>query len=285
MIRHSGQDDSPSDRDLLTDQAGELAAGDNLAFFAAALERLHAPDVDLGAGGTNVVIGLVGQRDLPGVALRRAQAPLRWDRRPSLWSHAFLLVDPPAGGDAVARTPVREVVLLSRSGLFPEPEDNAVSDATLATYASREIDANVALVAISMSAAEGASVRERATVKPNLDRLRYDFFATLGVWQSWLWTRGTANPLEAGFPLYSSAFVEYCFEGIPLDMSPGASDRNSAPEHLWNAARHWSKAFEKWGHPISYASCIRDPDCAVLSREKMQAAQKESLRAARAAGG
>ena len=78
------------------------------------------------------LIGLVGSCDLPGVTLRRAQSILRWDRRPSLWSHAFLSSSPQDGDAAI-----REVALHSRSGAFPEPADNAVTPATLAHYNSR----------------------------------------------------------------------------------------------------------------------------------------------------
>ena len=63
------------------------------------------------------------------MALRRAQSILRWDRRPSLWSHAFLCV----GGGAI-----REVALHSRAGHFPEPADNAITAATLEHYGNAE---------------------------------------------------------------------------------------------------------------------------------------------------
>jgi hypothetical protein len=93
---------------------------DNGQFFTDAIADLSEQD---GLG----LIGLVGSCDMPGVAVRRAQSILRWDRRPSLWSHAFLLV----GGGAI-----REVALHSRAGHFPEPADNAITEATLTHYAA-----------------------------------------------------------------------------------------------------------------------------------------------------
>ena len=51
-------------------------------------------------------------------------------------------------------------------------------------------------------------------------------------------------------PKAASALVEYCFEEIQLDLTPGANDRNSAPEHLWNGARWWSEAFGEFDRPI-----------------------------------
>ena len=98
-----------------------------------------------------MAIGLLGQRDLPGVTLRWAQSVLRWDLRPSLWSHAFLVAEPAAGDTAtVGRTRLREVPLFERTGAFPRPERNGVSDGRLDLYQDSSVDANVALLTIEM---------------------------------------------------------------------------------------------------------------------------------------
>jgi hypothetical protein len=245
VLRHSQSD---TQNPNVTNWSEKYASTDNSAFFTDAINDLSDQD---GLG----LIGLVGSSDLPGVALRRAQSILRWDRRPSLWSHAFLLV---GGGE------IREVALHSRAGHFPEPADNAITEATLAHYGDPKRDPNVALLAVKMDAEEAARVTSRATEDPNLERLRYDLFETLGYWQAFLWTRGTPNPLEAGVPNHSSAMVEYCFEELQVDLTPGANDRNSAPEHLWNGARWWSEAFGEFDRPIVGRYVLRDRNCSVL---------------------
>ena len=245
MLRHS---QSETQNPNVVDWSDRYGDADNTQFFTDAID-------DLGGGDGLGLIGLVGSRDLPGVAVRRAQSILRWDRRPSLWSHAFLLV---GGGE------IREVALHSRSGHFPEPADNAITPATLDHYASGVLDANVALLAVRMDAEETAAVVERATAQPNLERLRYDLFETLGFWQAYLWTRGTPNPLEQGVPMAASSLVEYCYEEIQLDLAPGANDRSSAPEHLWNGARWWSEAFGEFDRPIHGRAVLRDRQCRVL---------------------
>ncbi len=60
----------------------------NSEFFTAAFEAMEKFKV--GNQGL-MTIGLIGSRDIPGVTLRRAQSIIRWDRRPGLWSHAFLI--------------------------------------------------------------------------------------------------------------------------------------------------------------------------------------------------
>ncbi len=130
MLRHSQSD---TQNPNVTNWSEKYASTDNSAFFTDAIADLSGDQDGLG------LIGLVGSSDLPGVALRRAQSILRWDRRPSLWSHAFLLV---GGGE------IREVALHSRAGHFPEPADNAITAATLDHYASPRLDANVALLSV-----------------------------------------------------------------------------------------------------------------------------------------
>jgi hypothetical protein len=251
VLRHSQSNTENPD---VTDVTDSFRDTDNAAFFEAAVAELGDTD---GVG----LIGLVGSCDLPGVAMRRAQSILRWDRRPSLWSHAFLIVEPIRNGDAE----IREVAVHSRSGQFPEPAYNAVTKARLSHYASPRVDANVALLSVRMTEEERAAVVARAVEDPNLDRLRFDLFETLGYWQAYLWTRGTPNPLEQGIPVHSSALVEYCFEAIALDLTPGANDRNSAPEHLWNSARWWSEEFGELNRQIRGRYVLRDQHCTVLN--------------------
>jgi len=256
VLRHS---QSETENPNVVDWTDDHRDKEKQEFFADALRSLSEQD-EFGHLG-HAVIGLVGSCDLPGITLRRAQSILRWDRRPSLWSHAFLIVEPLGeNGDAA----IREVTLHSRSGMFPEPADNAITPNTLANYASPRVDPNVALLAVRMTEDEAVSVTSRAVEQPNLERLRYDLFETLGHWQAFLWTRGTGNPLEQGVPMFCSSMVEYCFEAIQLDLTPGANDRNSAPEHLWNGARWWDDAFGEFERPIHGRYVIRDSRCSVL---------------------
>src|SRR5204862_3984245 len=143
-MRYSGTEDP---NPALEDWSAKYAPGDNLAFFRDALAAIRSE-----ANSGLMAIGLLGSRDLPGVTLRWAQSILRWDLRPSLWSHAFLVAEPAAGDTAtVGRTRLREVPLFERTGAFPRPERNGVSDGRLDLYQDSRVDANVALLTIEMS--------------------------------------------------------------------------------------------------------------------------------------
>jgi hypothetical protein len=164
-------------------------------------------------------------------------------------------------------TRILEVPLHARNGVFPRPEENGLNeDATLAAYDTKE-DVNVALIVVGKrSVSKGGAVTlghldsddvdkvEKQADQPNADRLRYDLWESLSVWKQFLWSDGTGvNPLREGVPIPSSAYVEMAYEAIGLDLVPGASERNSAPEHIWNAARWWHQesVCKEEGHDAS----------------------------------
>jgi hypothetical protein len=236
----------------------------NAHFFADALSALAKEGV--GNDGL-MVIGLLGQRDIPGVMLRNAQSVLRWDLRPSLWSHAFLIAEP-IGKTFNKKARILEVPIHARDGSFPRPEDNAVHETELRFYENPRLDANVALLAVSMTNEQARTVATRAR-NFNVDRLRYNFWETLGVWQSYLWaTGGRQNPLREAVPIFSSAYIEMAFEAIQFDITPGASERNSAPEHLWNAALWWHEPMqEMYKREMIGFYVLRDVGCSLLSAD------------------
>ncbi|MCA9462725.1 MAG: hypothetical protein KC563_03105 [Nitrospira sp.] len=233
----------------------------NLQFFSEAFMRLDKQSI--GNRGL-MTVGFIGSRDLPGHTLRTAQAMLRWDLRPSYWSHVFVVTEPVTSRTSLSSLPILEVPLHPRNGLFPKPECNGINQGTLGLYENRDIDANVGLVAVSMSDEEAQALKRRAR-NWNQDRVRYNFWDMLGAWQSFLWSQGAKrNPLREGMPIPASSYLEFIFEGLGLGVTPGASERNSAPEHLWNAACWWHKAFKEQERKVAGMFVARDPGCAML---------------------
>ena len=227
----------------------------NVAFFAEALRDMKKKQI--GNHGVGV-IGLIGRRDRAGILLRHAQAALRWDERPSRWSHAFLMAAPAQADRELLGTPIWEVTLQPQDTADPGPERNGVQEGRLGDFDDPVVNANVALLVVTMTDQEAQRVLERAR-EPNIDRVRYDLWKSLGRWQAYLWaTQDRINPLEHGFPMFCSSYVEMAYEAIQLDLTPGASEHNSAPEHLWNAALWWHGAYRELGHPISGYAVVRD---------------------------
>lgn len=253
----------------------------NVEFFEEALKVMTN---EFGVGNDGVMaIGLIGSRDIPGITMRRAQAILRWDRRPSFWSHAFLITKPRS---RIRTTPILEVPLHLRDDDFPEPGNNGLNkNAKLSTYNKSDLDANVALLTVTKRVKQNGKVAhenldaehlkavQEAADDPNRDRLRYDLWESLSAWKQYLWSDGAGdNPLRHGVPVPASAYVEMAYEAMGLDLVPGASERNSAPEHIWNAARWWhqeaAKKKEEGGEDVPFVMvgcyAIRDAGASMM---------------------
>jgi hypothetical protein len=233
----------------------------NLQFFNDAFASLRKQD--LGNRGL-MTVGLIGSRDLPGHSLRMAQSILRWDLRPSYWSHVFVVAESVTSRTSLSKLKILEIPLFPRNGKFPKPEKNGVNEGTFGQYEDKAVDANVGLVAITMSDSEVQKLFKRAK-SWNADRVRYNFWDMLGAWQSYLWSQGAkTNPLREGIPIPASSYIEFIFDRLGMGVTPGASSRNSAPEHLWNAACWWHKAFKEDNRKIAGMFVARDPGCAML---------------------
>ncbi len=251
-MRHS---QSSTRNPAIKDWTGKYGKRTNLQFFGDAFAALEKQ----GIGNRGLMsVGLIGSRDVPGHSLRTAQAMLRWDLRPSYWSHVFVVAGTVTSRTALGSLPILEIPLHPRNGIFPKPECNGVNEGTLGLYDNKDLDANVGLVAVSMSDQDAKQLKKRA-MNWNLDRVRYNFWDMLGAWQSYLWSQGAKrNPLREGMPIAASSYIEFIYEGLGLGVTPGSSERNSAPEHLWNAACWWHKAFKEEDRKIAGMFVARD---------------------------
>lgn len=231
----------------------DFKSKDNLKFVQFVLEEMESR-YHVGNRG-QMLIGLVGSTDHFSVMVRRAQSALRWDRLPSYWSHVFLIASPWDGSSKLDKLPILEIPLFPRgtNGRYSPNDNGLVRTSTLKTYADEAFDANLALLTVlprgesgrrALTDEEVKRVSDRANT-PNFDRQRFDFWESLCAWQRYIWSEGEGrNPFREGIPFPAASFVEMAYEALPVDLVPGASERNSAPEHLWNSARYWYQGGE-----------------------------------------
>jgi len=245
------------------DLSRQFQREDNLAFFAEvgrALSREEHRGV--------AAVGLAGRRTSVGFAIRQAQTIQRWDRRPSYWSHAFLNAGPLRGDpQEVGGVPMWECTLEPPDPLQHLPERNGVGEGMLSQYQDPRVTPNVAVIAFQLTAPDARKVIERGS-EPNLDRLRFDLWSLLGVWHEYVWGLGQRpNPLANNNRLFSSAYVEMAYEAINLDLTPGASERNSSPECIWQGALWWWPQYQATNRAVQVWSCIRDPNPTLMDAE------------------
>ncbi len=281
----------------LIDLCPQFATKDNADFVAEVARRLSARQRHLRAARASagsraaeqreiasdgvLAIGLLGEYGPLGYALRRAQEVLRIDRSPSHWSHAFLFLDPLRASAASLRDPERSPRVLEStlqpgaSASSPFAFRNGVNVRRFSDYARARFDPNaarsapnIAVLCFALSAAERAAIRVRA-LRPEADLLAYDLPDLLGRWLHFALSLGKRkNPLLRGLAMPSASYAQLAYDAAGIDLSPGATQRNSTPEHFWQAARYLYPMFEApdtEGNLLRRAvlgyHCVREPEC------------------------
>jgi hypothetical protein len=266
---------------------------DNAAFLASVARRLKAAAKKPGPAGTVfdpngiACIGLIGEYGLLTYGIRQAQELIRLDHSPSYWSHAFLITSPLSVDEAVNRDRDRSAWIwestLEPASIFNHFVDrNGVGPRRIADYAragfglfAEHSVPNFAVLAIALTPAERAAIVNRAD-DPDVDQLHYDISGLLGTWYAYLTNRAShANPLSDGHAIYCSAYVQLAYEAAGIDLAPGAHQRNTAPEHLWQAFKYFQAAFQIRDpasgklvpRPMLGYYCVRDRACVIAPVE------------------
>jgi hypothetical protein len=263
---------------------------DNADFLAEVAKELAAlakePAVDGRGFDPNglACIGLMGEYGLIQYGIRRAQEVLRVDGSPSYWSHAFLFASAMGRTGKDNRDPgkspwIWESTLEPASLMNRFVDRNGVGPRRYSDYAEGAFKVfgehsipNIAVIAIALTPEERKAILDRAD-DPDVDRLRYDILGLLGTWYAYLTNRANRpNPLSEGHAIFCSAYVQLAYDAVGIDLAPGAHQRNTSPEHLWQAARYMQGSFRA-ADPKSPAMqqrrvvgwyCLRDKACVIV---------------------
>jgi hypothetical protein len=208
---------------------------------------------EVGEGALHGSILLIGARDPRALALRRAQAPLRFDQRPSKWSHSAFIVRWHA---EPARAIGLEATLDPFDPRLQVPERNGVTSFSLSRYFDERRYPNVAMLILGFEAsrpqadadstlpspAERRAAAIEAVLTPVRERGRFPLWDMLGAWarHSYL-PYTTPNPLLEGIPMPCASLCEYAYEAAGIDLTPGASGNDNCPEVLYATAKHWAE--------------------------------------------
>lgn len=212
---------------------------------------------------------LVGGNDFRSNAIRRAQAPLRFDLRPSYWSHAALICEWPEDDPKSAKG--LEVAIEPQHGERHAPEENGVTPFSLARYCNDEAYPNLALAIIrgpatqpepSPTALDWRETVAMAARSANDARPQFVFYQWLADWIRFaMLPYTTANPLLENRPHPGAAFLDYAFAAAGIDLAPGATHPNTAPEHLWSTFLRWHDHIGEQFGRLEISTRIRQRDC------------------------
>ncbi len=130
---------------------------------------------------------------------------------------------------------------------------------------------------------------------PDVDQLRYDVLGLLGTWYAYITNQADQrNPLGAGQAVRCSAYVQLAYDAAGIDLAPGAHQRNTSPEDIWQPAKVLHAAFRATDErgaqvprPIAGWYCVRDDACVIVPtgrepgprtlRELMEAVEGEEV--------
>ena len=189
---------------------------------------------------------LVGGNDHRSAILRESQALVRFDQRPSYWSHVGVI----ARWDASWQEAVGLEVSLDPEDLQAQvPERNGVTLFSLRRYANATRYPNVCVATFTPRAgvqgfATDQKALEEAIRHPNYDRDRYPLWKLLGVWHAHLHQPERSQPLVDGVPMPSAAFAQSVFAAGGVDLFAAATSPNACPEHIWATLLYWSSQLD-----------------------------------------
>jgi hypothetical protein len=232
-----------------------IHADDNTAFFREVASKLKPAT---GSAGYFPSILLVGGSDFASWTARSQQAPMRYDRRPSDYSHAALI----CGWDWAApeQSWGLEVDPVRVPASQQVPEHAGVTPFRLLDYAETDAFPNLAVINVPLPA-QGAEQVVEAARMPMRDALRFPLLRWLATWRAFItMPESMPHPLLNRLPHPGAALVAMAYEAAEVTLIPGATDLQHCPELLWANAKHWGHAV---GDDVKVFRVLRDEDARV----------------------
>jgi hypothetical protein len=180
---------------------------------------------------------LLGGTSLAHFRIRCAQAIMRRDLLPSLWSQVGIVTS----HNVVITIPVDSLSDVSRV-----PEANGVEIVPVSTFDDSTDFPNIALLRFTPSMASLLKTVEAVT--PH--REQFSIPTLLVRWLTYIWAVGEErNPLSEGIGVPSARWLESVFAEAEIELAPGLASGASCPEAIWQAAKWWHEFYGTGSKP------------------------------------
>jgi hypothetical protein len=220
-------------------------------FFAKVASQSRGPSILLLAGS-----------DFASWTVRQQQAVVRYDRRPSDYSHAVLVLEWNAEHPELSYG--FEIDPVRVAAQDQKPEVGGVTSFRVRDFMNAKSYPNLAVIDVPLA----GELRERAVVaarEPMRDVLRYPLFRWLAVWRAFVSVpESVPHPLWNRTPHPGAAYVAMVYEAAEITLVPGATDMQHCPEVLWANAKYWRDAVSE---NVRITRLVRDPEARSLSAE------------------
>jgi hypothetical protein len=184
------------------------------------------------------IIGIVGAKDIIGIAIREGQRAVTVDKKPSLWSHCFILgdlrLDRRGPGSTKSKSPyIFESDL--KINLLKGQLRNGAQENWIGKWCRKEVE-NAAVIDFGLLEDQRDGILATALQLVD-EQVLYPIHELLGTWwaiitrKQWL-----PNPVDDPHAMYCSAFTRFCYKEAGRDfIGPEVSVSNTTPEDIAQA--------------------------------------------------
>ena len=184
------------------------------------------------------IIGIVGAKDMIGIAIREAQSAVTADKKPSLWSHCFILgdlrLDRRGAGGTKSKSPyIFESDL--KVNLLKAQVRNGAQENWIGKWCREEVE-NAAVIDFGLSEDQQENILATALQLVD-EQVLYPIHELLGTWWAIIMKkRWLPNPVDDPHAMYCSAFVRHCYKEAGGDfIGPEIAVSNTTPEDIAQA--------------------------------------------------
>ncbi len=183
-------------------------------------------------------IGMVGAKDMIGMAVREGQKAITKNGKASLWSHCFILgelrLDRRGPNGTKSKSPyIFESDL--KVNLLKAQIRNGAQENWIGKWCREEVE-NAAVIDLGLSEDQRDIILATALQLVD-DQVLYPIHELLGTWwaiimkKQWL-----PNPVDDPHAMYCSAYTRYCYKEAGRDfIGPEISVSNTTPEDIAQA--------------------------------------------------
>jgi len=184
------------------------------------------------------IIGMVGAKDMIGMAVREGQRVVTKDGKASLWSHCFIFGHLRFDRRGPSGTKSKSPYLFEsdlKINLLKSQIRNGAQENWVGKWCREEVE-NAAVIDLGLSEAQRENILATALQLVD-EQVLYPIHELLGTWWAIIMKkRWLPNPVDDPHAMYCSAFTRYCYKEAGRDfIGPEVSVSNTTPEDIAQA--------------------------------------------------
>jgi len=184
------------------------------------------------------IIGIIGAKDMIGMAVREAQRAVTIDGKASLWSHCFIFGDLRLDRRGASSTKSKSPYIFEsdlKVNLLKAQLRNGAQENWIGKWCREEVE-NAGVIDFGLSEDQKENILATALQLVD-EQVLYPIHELLGTWWAIIMKkRWLPNPVDDPHAMYCSAFTRSCYKEAGKDfIGPEVSVSNTTPEDIAQA--------------------------------------------------